>query len=104
MPSYWYNGISETVQAKCTLTTLLDAYQKGVAKTYLYELIDDAAIRSTSLEAHFGLFNADGSPKLAAMAIHNLTKILSDTGSTGGPELCTIRYAAGVARHGAGQE
>jgi trimeric autotransporter adhesin len=84
LPSYWYDGVSEIVQAKYTLTTLLDAYQKGVAKTYLYELIDDSAIPSTSLEAHFGLFNADGSPKLAAMAIHNLTKILSDTGSAGG--------------------
>ena len=84
LPSYWYDGVSESVHAKYMLTTLLDAYQKGVAKTYLYELIDDTAIPSTSIEAHFGLFNGDGSPKLAAVAIHNLTTILRDTGSAGG--------------------
>jgi hypothetical protein len=46
LSSVWYNGVSETVQAKYTLDTLLDAYQKGVAQTYLYELFDEPAATS----------------------------------------------------------
>jgi serralysin len=34
---------------------------------------------TTDIENTFGLFTADGTPKLAAVAIHNLTSILSDS-------------------------
>jgi hypothetical protein len=34
--------------------------------------------------AHFGLFNNDGTPKLAATAIHNLTSILADNSANAG--------------------
>jgi Ca2+-binding RTX toxin-like protein len=33
-------------------------------------------------EQHFGLFNNDGSPKEAAVGLHDLTTILADTGAT----------------------
>ena len=36
-----YSGVDQTVQAKFTLDTLVDAYKMGVAKTYLYELLDE---------------------------------------------------------------
>ncbi len=72
-PADTYSGTDQTVQAKLTLDTLMDAYKSGVAETYLYELFDDAS-------GSWGLFNADGTPKLAATAIHNLTTILNDPG------------------------
>jgi len=76
-----YLGVSETVQAKSILNTLVDAYKAGVSATYLYELFDrDSSAGNTNPEANFGLFNSDGTPKLAATAIHNLTTILADDG------------------------
>ena len=81
--AYWYDGVDQTTQAKYTLDTLMDAYKQGVSQTYLYELFDEN-LGATNSESYFGLFNADGTPKLAATAIHNLTTILSDPGSSSG--------------------
>lgn len=79
-----YLGVNETVQAKSILNTLVDAYKAGVSATYLYELFDrDSSAANTNPEANFGLFNSDGTPKLAATAIHNLTTILADDGKGG---------------------
>jgi len=79
-----YLGVNETVQAKSILNTLVDAYKAGVSATYLYELFDrDSAASNTNPEANFGLFNSDGTPKLAATGIHNLTTILADDGKGG---------------------
>ncbi|MCJ9729115.1 RHS repeat protein [Bradyrhizobium sp. PRIMUS42] len=79
-----YLGVNETVQAKSILNTLTDAYKAGVSATYLYELFDrDSSAGNTNPEANFGLFNSDGTPKLAATAIHNLTTILADDGKGG---------------------
>ena len=79
-----YLGVNETVQAKSILNTLVDAYKASVSATYLYELFDrDSSASNTNPEANFGLFNSDGTPKLAATAIHNLTTILADDGKGG---------------------
>src|SRR3954471_2674741 len=79
-----YLGVDETVQAKSILNTLVDAYKAGVSATYLYEMFDrDSSANNTDPEANFGLFNSDGTPKLAATAIHNLTSILADDGKGG---------------------
>lgn len=49
-------------------------------QTYLYELMEGTSNPSTTdIENTFGLFHADGTPKPAATAIHNLTGILSDS-------------------------
>ena len=47
----------------------------GDVKTYFYGLFDDGS-------GKFGLMNADGTPKPAGTAIHNLTTLLADTGAT----------------------
>lgn len=88
-----YLGVNETVQAKSILNTLVDAYKAGVSMTYLYELFDrDSSAANTNPEANFGLFNSDGTPKLAATAIHNLTTILSDDGKGGLPPTDPLNY------------
>ncbi len=75
-------GVSRQVQAMLTLNILLDAFSQGVCTTYLYELLDNIANPpSTDLEDSFGLFLADGTPKPAATAVHNLVSILTDTGA-----------------------
>lgn len=80
------DGVTEAVQAKENLNVLFDAWKAGVKATYLYELLNslpDAA--QSNQEANYGLFNADGTPKLAATAIHNTTTILADPGTGGAP-------------------
>lgn len=88
-----YLGVDETVQAKSILNTLVDAYKGGVSATYLYELFDrDSSTSNTNPEANFGLFNSDGTPKLAATAIHNLTTILADDGTGGQQPTDPLNY------------
>ncbi|MCK1368242.1 RHS repeat protein [Bradyrhizobium sp. 62] len=88
-----YLGVDETVQAKSILNTLVDAYKAGVSATYLYELFDrDSSASNTDPEANFGLFNSDGTPKLAATAIHNLTTILADDGKGGQQPTDPLNY------------
>ena len=76
-----WGGIPESLQASYLLDLVLDEAVAGVARTYLYDLVDDGSDPGqTNQEAHFGLFHFDGTPKLAATAFHNLTTILADPG------------------------
>lgn len=80
-------GVDQKAQAKMMLTELLLAFENGASETFIYELFDDpnGASRSTK-EVHFGVFEKDGTPKMAAVALHNLMTILTfgDDGSSDG--------------------
>jgi hypothetical protein len=74
------NGVSQNRQSLLTLNLLFDAASSGASTTYLYELLDEFPDQGNKVDAdHFGLFANDGSPKDAAVAIHNLTAFLSNT-------------------------
>ena len=89
-----YLGVDQTAEAKLILNTLVDAYKAGVATTYIYQLLDlNSSSSDTNPEDHFGLFNSDGTPKLAATAIHNLTTILSDNGTGGHQPTTPLGYS-----------
>lgn len=75
-----WEGVDEATQAKLTLNIYMDGAKLGSDGTYVYQLLD--AYDWSSQEGHFGLFNLDGTPKMAAVAIHNLTSILADQGTT----------------------
>ena len=80
-------GTSETSQAKLLLSDLLLSYENGASETYIYELFDnEASIVRGEKEVYFGLFEQDGTPKEAAVALHNLTTILGfgDDGTADG--------------------
>lgn len=77
-------GVSELAQAKLVLDNLLDTYENGASKTFLYELFDTASSSTSASEQQFGIFNEDGTPKLAATALHNLTTILAYQGVVSG--------------------
>lgn len=86
-------GASENVQAKSILNTLVDAFKDGVGTTYLYQLLDASADNNAAdPESHWGLFNSDGTPKLAATAIHNLTTILADDGKGTHTPTASLNY------------
>ena len=77
------SSVDLTVQAKYPLDDLLDAYKAGAGMINLYELVDEASDPTGSnTEDHFGLFNADWTPKPAAIAVHNMLAILNQTGAT----------------------
>lgn len=78
-------SVSLDVQARYDLDLLMDATKDGVQATFVYELLDEQTDpNQTNNEDHYGLFNADGSPKEAATAIHNLTSILADNTTAAG--------------------
>jgi len=70
-------GCSQADIAKWVLDAAMDGMKLGDVKTYFYSLFDD-------MSGQFGLMNADGTPKPAGTALHNLTTLLGDTGATAG--------------------
>ncbi|QOZ75352.1 hypothetical protein XH83_07805 [Bradyrhizobium sp. CCBAU 53351] len=78
--STWGGGVADAyTQGIIDTNALLDGYKAGAAITFLYELMDEPGASNVQ-EQHFGLFNADGTPKPAAVDISNLTHILQDNG------------------------
>lgn len=69
-------GVTEEVQAKQILNSLMAAAKHRVATIYIYELVDSHNGGPTDVESHYGLYRYDWSPKPAATALHNLTRIL----------------------------
>lgn len=54
---------------------LLEHYRKGIARTYLFELVDDSAS-----PGDYGLIRRDGSLKPQFFAVKNLLNMLADPG------------------------
>ena len=80
------NSVSQTVQADYLLDLIFDDWAAGISTTYLFELVDRQSVQANNSDTyHFGLFNSDWTPKPAAIALHNLTTILSDPGTGGVP-------------------
>lgn len=72
--------VSPAAQAKYTVRLLLEHYRVGIARTYLYELID---INSMGVAAQdgYGLLYTDGSVKPAYTAVSALLNLLDDPGT-----------------------
>ena len=70
---------SEEASAKYLPRLLLEHFNMGVPRTYLYEFIDSKEGRLTDKEASFGLLRNDGSEKPAYTALKNLIGLLEDT-------------------------
>lgn len=86
-----YLGVDEETQAELTLSGLLASYKAGAQQTYLYQLFDTDSL-GVGREASFGVFNDDGTPKLAAVAIHNFTTILNRGESTASKAAAAIKF------------
>lgn len=65
--------VPESVEASYTPRTLLLAFEHGIKKTFLYELLDEVS------SPGYGLLRADMSPRPAFTAVQNLMSILSDS-------------------------
>ena len=72
-------GISEAVAGKYIPRLYLEHFQKGLLRTFAYELIDE---RNDPVNAanNFGLLRHNGTPKPAFSALKNLVGLLRDDG------------------------
>ncbi len=75
-------NVDEMSAAKYNLNTLCENALHGIAKTYLYELVDmNSSAIDANVDDHLGEFHDDWTPKPGATAIHNLTTLLQNEGS-----------------------
>ncbi|MEH3041696.1 MAG: hypothetical protein PGN21_16775 [Sphingomonas paucimobilis] len=96
LPEHSDLGVNESAQAKLTLTSLLHAFENGSQQTYLYELLDsNMSLDVPEKERHFGLFKTDGTPKMAARAVHAFTTILGYTDAGTGTDAGKASYTLG---------
>ncbi len=76
-PGASQKGVSEAVAAKYVPRLYLEYFNRGVQRTFLYELMDEHL--AANQENNFGLLRADGSAKPAFTAEKNLIALLNDS-------------------------
>ena len=87
-----HNPVSEAAMASYVPRMFLEYFRRGVARTFSYELLDEAA-GSGEREDNFGLLHNDLSPKPAFVALRNTIEILRDSGGAFAPE--SLDYSFG---------
>ncbi|WP_243389926.1 calcium-binding protein [Arboricoccus pini] len=81
-PTLSTGGVDESTQAKYLINSIFDSVRFGIDQIFLYELLDEGGSSDTKYSHHYGLFDDDNNAKASAVAVHNLTTILADDGST----------------------
>ncbi|SEC61284.1 InlB B-repeat-containing protein [Terriglobus roseus] len=84
--SWMTNYVSEEVSAVYLPRLLMEHFNAGIRRSYLYELISQGG-------QDYGLIRADGSFKPSFYAISNLTKLLADPGGSFTPGTLTYTLA-----------
>jgi hypothetical protein len=79
-----HKPVSEEAMATYIPRMYLEYFRRGVARTFSYELLDEAP-GATEREDTFGLLHNDLSPKPAFVALRNLIDILEDPGPAFSP-------------------
>jgi PA14 domain len=69
-------GVSEQVAAKYVPRLFLEYFNRGIQRTFLYELMDERS--QPDQENNFGLIRSDGTPKPAFYSLKNLMSLLND--------------------------
>lgn len=82
--------VSEQASSKYLSRLLLEYFNRGIKRTFIYELINE--MPGTEQEQNFGLLRYDGSLKPAFIAIRNLILLLQDPGLRTFP-LKTLGYS-----------
>jgi hypothetical protein len=82
-------GWTQAQVATNVLQAAMDGMKDGDVKTYFYSLFNDGS-------GNFGLMNQNGTPTPAGTALHDLTTLLADTGSTASTfTTATLGYTLG---------
>jgi len=77
-------GISELAAAKYVPRLYLEYFNRGIQRSFLYELINEH--QDTTQEQNFGLLRNNGSPKPAFDSLKNLIALLQDPGPEFAPQ------------------
>ncbi len=78
-----HRPISEAAEATYMPRLFLGYFNRGIARTFDYELVDEHPDPTDAEpESNFGLLHSDFSPKPAFTALSNLISILNDPGSS----------------------
>jgi hypothetical protein len=86
--------VSEEAMATYMPRLFLSYFERGIARTFSYELVDEKPNPDLSeQEEHFGLLNNDFSEKPAFRALRNLIEILEDPGPAFTPS--ALPYSTG---------
>jgi hypothetical protein len=81
-----HRPVSEQAAGKYIPRLLFEHFNRAVARTYIYELIDPRADPTgANRDEHFGLLRNDGSRKPAFIALRDLVEILDDPGPSFSP-------------------
>lgn len=73
--------LSETVASKYQSRRLLELFNRGIARTYIYELYIHPNATPTSMDYYFGLIDKNGREKPAFTAIKNMISLTKDAGA-----------------------
>jgi hypothetical protein len=76
-------GVDEATAARFDTAMIFDAMRDAIRRSYFFELVarfNGSNPATDGPEPYFGLFNSDFTPKLTAVAIHNLNTVLTDVG------------------------
>ncbi len=86
-------AVSLIDQAKYMLDDVFDLWNEGVVKSFIFMLVDTgpSSPDPTNFRNSYGVYNADWTPKPAAIALHNLMTLLADPG-TGGVAPSSLSY------------
>ncbi|KJH70051.1 hypothetical protein [Aliterella atlantica] len=79
-----HKGVPEDIAAKYTPRLVLEQFNYGIPRTYIYEFINTYN-NPGSLYMNFGLLRNDGSEKPAYKALKNLFNLLKDPGASFSP-------------------
>ena len=85
---------SETAAAKYIPRLFLDAFERGVPRTYLYEFLSTQGDADTNPEGAFGLLRRDGSETPAYTSLQTMLKVLAQAEPL--TELTELEYTLGI--------
>jgi hypothetical protein len=87
-------AVSETAAAKYIPRLLLETFNHGIVRTYLYEFEDEfPELGAKEQEQHWGLLRNDGTEKPAFVALRNMIATLTDANPRGARIPHPLTYA-----------
>lgn len=89
-----HKAVTEQVSAKYIPRTYLEFFNRGIKRTFIYELMDQRP--APDQENNFGIIRADGTPKPAFYAVRNLIRILNDQPSSSAPGSLSYYFSGNV--------
>lgn len=71
-------GVPEEISAIYIPHLFFEYFNKGISRSYIYELLDQNPDIDGDKELHFGMIRCDGTPKPVFYALKNLISLISD--------------------------